>query len=310
MNQEFPKTLLEAVRYFSDPDVTLQFVAEMRWPDGRICPNCGGKDHSFLATRRIWKCKSCKRQFSVKQGTIFEDSPIGLDKWLLAIWLIVNAKNGVSSYEIHRAIGVTQKTAWFMGHRIRLALQVGSFDSKIGGEVEVDETFIGGKARNMHKGARKAKGRGAAGKSIVMGLLERHGEVRVKVVENTKRKTLQPIIREHVEPGSEVFTDALASYDGLSPEFVHGVIDHAECYAKGKIHTNGLENFWSLTKRAIKGTYVSIEPFHLFRYMDEEAYRFNSRKDRDYTRFQDAVESIKGKRLRYKTLIGESVAQA
>jgi transposase-like protein len=263
--ESLPQTLMDAIRYFSDPDICLAFVAGLRWPDGVTCPQCGSPEVTFLANRRVWQCrgKHERRQFSVKTGTIFEDSPLGLDKWLAAIWMIANAKNGISSYEIARSLGVTQKSAWFMLHRIRLAMQTGTF-AKLGGEVEVDETYIGGKARNMHRGARKAKGRGAVGKAVVMGLLERHGEVRTHVVPDTVRKTLHDKVRDHVEPGSTVYTDELASYKGLESDYAHKVINHAEAYVKGSIHTNGLENFWSLFKRCVKGTYVAIEPFHLF----------------------------------------------
>lgn len=308
-----PKTLMEAIRYFADLDVATEYVARLRWPDGPVCPRCGLVDekHYYLKTRRVWKCRDCKKQFSVKVGTIFEDSPIGLDKWLAAIWMIANCKNGVSSYEIHRAIGVTQKTAWFMMHRIRLAMQTGTFE-KLSGEVEADETFIGGKARNMHKDRRKEKvtGRGASGKVAVMGLLERHGEVRTRVVPDTKSRTLQVEVRENVEPGSEVHTDALRSYKGLDPEYVHKVVDHAERYVDGNVHTNGLENFWSLLKRGIKGTYVSVEPYHLFRYLDEQAFRFNNREAKDAGRFVATAGAIAGKRLTYRELTGATTESA
>lgn len=307
-----PKTLLGAIRYFSNRDKCLEFVARLRWPNGPICPKCGGVEHSFLKTRRLWKCRACSKQFSVKVGTIFEDSPIGLDKWLPALWMVANCKNGVSSYEIARALGVTQKTAWFMGHRIRLAMQTGTF-KKLSGEVEIDETFIGGRARFMHKGrrVRKIKGTGGIGKAAVMGLLERHGPdghsmVKVKMVPTIRRKALLPEVQEHVSPGAEVFTDSLRSYKGLKADYIHKVIDHAESYADGKIHTNGLENFWSLLKRGLKGTYVSVEPFHLFRYLDEQAYRFNSRKGDDLMRFEQVVHGIVGKRVMYQTLIGQT----
>lgn len=303
-----PDTLLEAITYFSDKDRSREYLAALRWPKGPVCPECGTVEPSFLQTRKLWKCRACKKQFSVKVGTIFEDSPIGLDKWLPALWMLVNAKNGISSYEVARALGVTQKTAWFMVHRIRLATQTGTF-RKLGGEVEVDETFIGGRARFMHKGRRdKAiKGRGPMGKAVIMGLLERHGidghsTVTLRHVRNTRRHILSPEIREHIEPGTEVFTDALRSYDALKTEYAHKVIDHAESYAEGKVHTNGLENFWSLLKRSIKGTYVSVEPFHLFRYLDEQAYRFNTRKMKDGARFARALASIVGKRLTYQHL--------
>lgn len=313
-NERLPETLLEAVKFFSDPDVSLAFVAKLRWPGGITCPRCEAPEPSFLSTRRLWKCRGCKKQFSVKVGTIFEDSPLGLDKWLPALWMVVNCKNGISSYEMARALGVTQKSAWFMDHRIRLAVQEGTFEP-MSGEVEVDETFIGGRARFMHKEERERKitGTGGMGKTAVMGLLERHGsdghsKVRAKVVPNTRRKTLSPEVRQHVAEGSEVFTDALKSYSDLSDAYTHAVIDHAESYANGKIHTNGLENFWSLLKRSIKGTYVSVEPFHLFRYLDEQTFRFNTRKLSDGARFLRAAVGIVGKRVTYKSLIGEEVS--
>src|SRR3954467_13156135 len=185
-----PETLLEAIRYFADRDVANDFVASLRWPDGPVCPGCGGVEYSYLTTRRLWKCKECKKQTSVKVGTIFEDSALGLDKWLPAVWLIANSKNGISSHELARALGITQKSAWFMLHRIRLAMQTGSFD-KLDGEVEVDETYIGGKARNMHKSVRDrktAEGWGT-GKAIAFGMRQRGGEVRATVVPNTRQHT-------------------------------------------------------------------------------------------------------------------------
>lgn len=308
-----PRTLMEAVRYFSDPDVCLETIKNMRWADGIACPHCGTKDeHYFIKTRRIWRCKACKKDFSAKKGTIFEDSPLGLDKWLVAIWLIANDKNGISSYEVARALGITQKSAWYMDHRIRLAMQEGSF-KKLSGDVEVDETYIGGKARNMHKEVRARKvGRGGvAGKTAVMGLLERHSEdghstVRTEVLTETSKPTMQNKVRENVETGTEVFTDSHPSYRGLNAEFVHQVIDHAEAYVNGKIHTNGLENFWSLTKRCIKGTYVSIAPFHTFRYLDEEVFRFNNRQITDNGRFILVLQSVSGRRLTYRKLTGQS----
>ena len=226
-NNDAPETLVEAIRYFSDPDVCLNFLIPLRWPNGITCPRCESAEHTFISTRRTWKCKGCKKQFSGKVGTIMEDSPLGLDKWLTAIWLIANCKNGISSYEIHRDLGITQKSAWFLLHRIRLAMQTGTFD-KLSGEVEADETFIGGKARNMHKDKRAEKihGRGAVGKAIVMGVLERQGKVITKVIPNTRKQTVQDEVRAHVEPGSLVCTDTLQSYEGLSDEFLHEAVNH------------------------------------------------------------------------------------
>ena len=311
METSAPTTLLEAVRYFKNPDVCLQFMVNMRWPNGVTCPTCGSPKVGFLANQRRWQCiiKHPKRQFSVKVGTIFEDSPLGLDKWLPAVWLLVNCKNGISSYEVHRDLGVTQKTAWFMMHRIRLALQTGSFWTKMEGEIEADESFIGGLARNMHKWKRtqKISGTGGAGKAVVMGLLNRHTkEIRVAHVADTKRHTLQGEVRKHVEPGSEVYTDAWVAYTGLDAEYVHNVIDHAEAYAIGKVHTNGIENFWSLLKRGLKGTYIAVEPFHLFRYLDEQAFRYNNRKTDDGHRFTRTLARVEGKRLTYKKLTGKA----
>jgi transposase-like protein len=207
-----PQTLLEATRYFSDPDVCVEFVAGLRWTDGPVCPKCEGTEHSYLSTRRLWKCKACKKQFSVKVGTIFEDSAIPLDKWLVAIWLIANAKNGISSHELGRSVGVTQKSAWHVLHRIRLAMQVGNFD-RFTGEVEVDETFVGGKAGNMHRSAHvKAFGGGDARKStktnktVVAGAIRRGegvdtSKVTAAVVPDRHNATMQGFVRDTVEPG-------------------------------------------------------------------------------------------------------------
>ncbi len=306
-----PRTLLEAVRYFESPENCRAFVVAMRWPTGVECPRCGSKEVTYLERARVWKCrgKHAAQKFSAKVGTIMNESPIGLDKWLPAIWLIVNCKNGVSSCEVARALGVTQKTAWFMLHRIRLAMGQNDTD-KFSGEVEADETFIGGKARNMHRGKwtkireMRAKGRTNAGRSVVLGILQRHGKVRVAHVPNNRKDTVQSKITSAVVPGSEVFTDELLSYRGLDRQYVHQVINHAEEYVNGHIHTNGIENFWSLLKRTIKGTYVSVEPFHLFRYLDEQSYRFNERRGTDQSRFIEAVRNIVGKRLTYQHLIG------
>jgi transposase-like protein len=264
-----------------------------------------------IATRSMLKCRACKKKFSYKVGTIFEDSPLGLDKWLTAMWQIVNCKNGISSYEVHRALGITQKSAWFMDHRIRFALGMGPGE-KASGHVEADETFVGGKARNMHKDvrARKITGTGGKDKTMVLGILERGGKVRTKVIDSRKKKALQSEVRQHVEAGSALYTDALKSYEGLD-EFQHQVVDHAVEYVRGQVHTNGLENFWSLVKRQINGTYISVEPFHLFRYLDEQAWRYNHRKDgegeliNDGQRFDIAVRMIVGKRLTWDVLTGK-----
>lgn len=303
--KELPRTLLEAVRYFSDLDVCTEFVAGLRWPDGPVCQKCGGVAHSYLTTRRLWKCKACKKQFSVKAGTVFEDSPLGLDKWLPAIWLIANSKNGISSHELGRALGVTQKSTWFMLHRIRLAMQTGTFE-KFSGTVEVDETYIGGKARNMHKRVRKQKitGTGGKDKAIAVGMIERGGLVRARVVEDTTRRTLHGFVQEAIESGSAVYTDAMGGYSGLDADYDHRVVDHAERYVDGQVHTNCMENFWALLKRGLHGTYISVEPFHLFRYLDERVFTFNLRELDDLRRFEAVLRTVTGRRLTYAEVTG------
>jgi transposase-like protein len=309
-----PQSLQDATLYFSNPDNCIDYLASRRWPDGKaICPGCGSERVSYNGQRRTWKCSShhAKREFSIKVGTVMEDSAIPLDKWLVTMWLVTNCKNGVSSYEIARDVMVSQKSAWFMLHRIRLAMQDQN-GGKLKGEIEADETFIGGKARNMHKSvhARRINGTGGRDKATVMGILERGGQIKAMVVPNTRRPILQGEIRKHVEAGAAIYTDALHSYNGLDQDYVHQVIDHAVQYVNGSIHTNGLENFWSLLKRGLHGTYVAVEPFHLFRYLDEQMFRYNNRKTKenpmtDAKRFSLAVSQIIGKRLTFAELTGK-----
>lgn len=333
---DYPQNLLDATRYFADPDACVAFMAAMLWPDGVVCPHCQAKTVSYLRTRRIWKCmaKECHKQFSAKTGTVFEDSPLPLDKWLIAVWLIVNCKNGVSSYEIARDLKVTQKSAWFMLHRIRLALRGGTW-AKLGGNggaVESDETYIGGAPKNRHghnpkeraKYIRDDKGKwnlnpnyaplsGRATKKIpVMGMLDRETrEVRAKVIPHVDRRVLQEAILQNVSPGSKIYTDSLPEYKNLKNlDFVHEAVNHVNEYVRGEVHTNGLENFWSLLKRGLRGTYVAVEPFHLERYVDEQVFRFNNRATKtnplnDADRFILAVSQVAGKRLTYKELTGK-----
>jgi transposase-like protein len=341
-NAEFPKSLLEATRYFADQQVCIDFVAAMRWPDGVQCPHCEGKKVSFLKSRRIWKCmaKECHKQFSVKTSSVFEDSPIPLDKWLTAVWLVVNCKNGVSSYEIMRDLRVTQKTAWFMLHRIRLALKDGNWN-KLGGSdsgpVEVDEAWIGGHPKNKHLSKRNQgygkkylldeygertglnpdyvphnTGRGT-NKVPVFGMLDREARrVRAHVIPEVKREVLMEAILANIEKGSTIYSDGLADYKPLrNMEFVHDTVNHVGEYVRGQVHTQGIENFWSLLKRSLRGTYVAVEPFHLNRYVTEQVFRFNNRATKDNPlndadRFVLAVSQIAGKRLTYAELTGKT----
>ena len=316
-----PETLLEAARVFADKDVCVEFVAAMRWPNGVVCPHCKGKEHSFLTTRRIWKCRKCQKQFSVKSGSIFEDSPIPLDKWLMAVWLVVNCKNGVSSYEIARDLKVTQKSAWFMLHRIRLAMKGGSWE-KLGGSgpKEVDEAFIGGTPKFMHAKRRMGLGYGIGGRTAkvpVLGMLDRESrQVRAQVVPNIKRETLQNAILQEIETGSTIYTDNSSTLDTLAAKgYVHDTVNHIEEYVRGQVHTQGIENFWSLLKRGLKGTYIAVEPFHLDRYVGEQVFRFNNRATKDNPlndadRFMLAVSQISGKRLTYAELTGKAARPA
>jgi hypothetical protein len=310
-----PKTLIEAVRYFADPDVTLKTMVELRWPDGVVCPTCGRKDVRFIPTRRLWECKTKhpKRQFSAKVGTIFEDSPLPLDKWFIAIWALANCKNGISSYELHRATGITQKSAWFVLHRVRLAMKAGNIELPKGGShYEADESFIGGLAKNMHKHKREKaiKGTGGTGKAVVMSVIRRKtkripSKIRAAHIRDTSGASLRTMVRENVTLGATLSTDAFAAYRGLAGDYDHDVVDHAVEYVRGAVHVNGCENFFSLLKRTIKGTYVSVDAPHLGRYLDEQAFRFNEREGVDAQRFKTVLSSVSGKRLTYDQLTGK-----
>jgi transposase-like protein len=314
-DNKFPETLIEAVRVFSDLDFATAFFARIRWPEGVGCPHCGSVKVDYLPKRRLWQCREnhSRNQFSVKIGTVLEECRLPIDKCLIAIWLEVNAKNSISSYEIARHLGVTQKTGWFLLHRIRFALHQGSFDMPMSGIIEADETFIGGLAKNMHKKerAKKITGTGGGNKTAVMGLLARHdgkkhSTVRAMVMSDLKHQAVRDVVTQNVETGSTVYTDAFHAYRSLGPEFFHDFVDHANAYVKGAVHTNGLENFWALFKRCVKGTHVSIEPFHLGSYVDSEAFRFNNREIDDAGRFVGALKGAPGKRLTYKALIGQN----
>ena len=324
---ESPKTLLEAIQYFSDEQVCVDAVALMRWPAGPQCPDCNTKNPYYIKTQKRWKCRDCRRQFSVKVETIFEDSPVPLQKWLPALWMLINCKNGISSHEMARDLGVTQKTAWFMLHRLRLVIKERNLGTKLGsndgGEVEVDEAFVGGKMVNMHKERRVRLNQIRTAqntdrypnKTAVIGILDRDArKVRAKVVPDIKRETLQNEVLQNVKYGSSVYTDSAVGYDKLHWRYVHDVVNHAEAYVKGRVHTNGLENFWSLLKRGLKGTYVAVEPFHLDRYIDEQAFRYNNRATKDNPlndsdRFLLALSQVAGKRLTFAELTGKDGAR-
>ena len=319
-----PKSLQEAILYFADPVNCREYLVARRWPDGVVCPRCGSKNVLFLENYNRWHCreKHDAPQFTLKTGTIFEDSALGLDKWLTAMWMAVNCKNGISSWEIHRALKVTQKSAWFMLGRIRLALKI-KVDEKFGGPdagpVEVDETFIGAQKRFMHADKKRRFSATAKvdNKIAVMGFLDRElRQVRTKIIPNIRRENLQNEILNHVEHGSRVFTDNANAYEHILGErFVHEMVNKAESYVRGQVHVNGIENFWSCLKRTLKGTYIAVEPFHLDRYIDEQIFRYNNRATKDNPlddsdRFDLAVRQIVGKRLTYSELTGKPTASA
>ncbi|MGC2109892.1 MAG: IS1595 family transposase [Candidatus Korobacteraceae bacterium] len=310
---ESPQTLQQAIQHFTDEQVCIDAVAAMRWPEGVECPHCDAKQPYYLKTQKRWKCRMCRKQFSVKVGTIFEDSPVSLCKWLPALWMIVSDKNGISSWELHRALGVTQKTAWFMLHRLRLAMRHNSIRKLDGGPVEVDETYIGGQKRFMHASKQKryyAEG-GPTGKTIVMGFLDRElRQVRARVVPNAKRETLQNEILNLVSRGAKIYTDDASAYDQWRKDFVHEVVNKTESYVRGQVHVQGIENFWSLLKRMLRGTYVAVEPFHLDRYLDEQIFRYENRATKDNPlndadRFAAALARVAGRRVTYKELTGK-----
>ncbi len=308
-----PETLQQAIQHFSDEQVCIDAVAAMRWPEGVECPHCDAKEPYYLKTQKRWKCRKCRKQFSVKVGTIFEDSPVTLCKWLPALWLIVSAKNGVSSWELHRALGVTQKTAWFMLHRLRLAMRRNTIRKLDGGPIDVDETYVGGQKRFMHasKRLRMFSGGKTESKTIVMGFLDRElRQVRARVVPNVKRETLQNEILNLVSRGARVYTDDASAYDQWRKDFIHEVVNKTEAYVRGQVHVQGIENFWSLLKRTLRGTYVAVEPFHLDRYLDEQIFRYENRATKDNPlndadRFAAALAQVAGRRVTYRELTGK-----
>lgn len=305
-----PTCLIEAVRYFSDLDRCEDYMRSLRWPGGKpCCPECGSENLGEIKTLRLLRCRDCRRKIYTKRGTIFEDSPLGLDKWFVAVWAIANCKNGISSHELARALDVQQKTAWFMLHRIRKAMEVDGAD--FDGPAEADTTYIGGRAENMHK-ARRAKvikGRGTVGKSAVHGILQRGTEddpsqIRAVVLSREDGETLVGEVRRCVKRGAPVYTDEARAYNELAASHAHAAIDHSREYVVGNVHVNGMENFWSLLKRSLGGTYVAVAPFHLCRYVAEQVFRFNARKASDADRFNAVLAKVFGRRLTYRQLAG------
>lgn len=313
--EEMPRSLMQAVRYFADREVCERYMRSLKWPDGKVtCPDCGSERIGEVKTRHLLRCLDCRKQIRSKVGTIFEDSPLGLDKWFVAVWCVANCKNGISSHELARALDIRQPSAWFMLHRIRAAMEVGGLD-KFDGPAEADTTYIGGAAKNMHakKRTQKIKGRGAVGKAIVHGVLQRGtddqpSQVRAEVIGSDDAERLLACVRRNVRKGVSVFTDAASAYSDLLKTYWHQTVDHSQAYVAGIVHTNGLENFWSLFKRSLGGTYIAVAPFHLHRYVAEQAFRFNERHRDDAGRFWRVLKGVVGKRLTYRVLTAQDDA--
>jgi transposase-like protein len=304
-----PATLREAIIHFANEDNAHAFMVAIRWPEGPQCPFCGTFNVTLLSTRRVFKCKvkGCRKQFTAKRGTIFEDSPLSLGRWFAAAWLIVNCKNGISSYEIARDLDVCQKTAWFVLHRLRRAMKAGSFDKKLCGIIEADECHIGGLFKNMHKGKRERikggrKANSSTGKTIVQAVLERDGEIRAQVLENLSLAPRLDFLKENAEVGAQLMTDEGYDSPQVDANFAHEFVNHQIEYVRGNVHCNGVENFWSLLQRGLSGTYISVEPYHLSAYVDEQSFRFNNRETDDGERFVRALSQVSGRRLTYKEL--------
>lgn len=301
--QQF-ETLFQMMAAFPDEQSAVDHFRAIRWADGAFCPHCGSTKVYHFSDARTHKCGDCRKRFSIKVGTIFEDTKIELRKWMMAIWLITSHKKGIASTSLARDLGVTQKTAWFMLHRLRHAIRTQSFNKPLDGEVEIDETYVGGKAINRHKGDPKRKNGGFAGKAAVIGALERGGKVVATVIASTNTATLDGFAHAVVAPGAKVSTDEHAGYRHLGRTFDHGIVRHgAGEYSVGGVHTNGIEGYWSLLKRQIVGIHHFVSPKHLNSYVNESAWRFNLRGIGEGARVNELLASASG-RLRYKELIG------
>lgn len=303
MIQQF-NNLIQLMAAIPDEQTAIDHFTAIRWKSGAYCPYCGATRVYHFSDRRTHKCGECRKRFSIKVGTIFEDSKIPLRQWLLAVWLITSHKKGIASTQLGKDIGVTQKTAWFMLHRLRQAAQTPSFNRQLDGEIEADETFVGGKEKNKHAWQRTGGKQGGAGKVPVLGLLEREGELRTGITPNLSARNVQSVIRENVAPGSSLMTDEHGAFLGLSDSYFHHRVNHSagEYVRNFCLHTNGIESVWALFKRQIIGTHHYLSPKHLNRYLGEMTWRFNRRALGEGERVNALLGQTSG-RLTYKELI-------
>ena len=307
MFQQKFKNLAELTQYFPDDQSCREYLENQRWNGKPICPHCQNDVVYKFADNKHYKCKSCRRKFTVLVGTVFEDTHIGLRKWFIAIYIFTSHKKGISSCQLAKDLGITQKSAWHLLHRIRFAFGI-SEPEQLENTVEVDETYVGGKAKNMHKSvrAKKISGRGASGKTAVLGLVERNGRVYAKPVNKTDTETLQKVVREKVKTGASVMTDEWLSYNGLGVDYLHEKVSHGKGeYVRGNVHTNTIEGYWSLLKRGIYGIYHQVSAKHLHRYCTEFGFRYNSRQSGETMRFDNLLAECNG-RLMYQTLTAKN----
>jgi len=297
-------SLFDLMAAFPDEQSCVDHLRAIRWRDGEFCPHCQGNRIYTFSDRKTFKCGDCRQRFSIKVGTIFEDTKLPLRKWFMAIWLITNHPKGIASTTLAKDLAVTQKTAWFVLHRLRHAARTPSFNAPLKGTVEVDETYVGGKEKNKHEWQRTGDTKGGKGKEIMLGMVERDGELRMVHVSDMKAKTVQAVICENVARGTNVMTDEHASFVGLGRDFHHHSVNHGagEYVRHYTLHTNSIESVWALLKRQIVGIHHWVSPKHLNRYATEMSWRFNRRDLRVTDRMNDLFASVEG-RLTYKALI-------
>lgn len=301
--------LTQLTEYFSDKQKCVEYLTNLRWAGNVTCTFCGhDKVYELKGANKRFKCAKCRQQFSAIKGTIFENSPISLQTWFVAVYILTAHKKGISSVQLATDLGVTQKTAWFMAHRIRFALKVKSFDTQMDGIIQADETFMGGKNKNRHadKKVPESQGRSVKDKTPVLGMVDDEGNVRTHVIPNTQAKTIKPIIEKMVKSGSIVVTDEWQAYRQLRMNYIHVVVNHNEGkYVNGPYSTNRIEGFWSILKRGVYGIYHQVSAKHLHRYCDEFSYRYNSRQIKANERFEATIQDTHSCRLTYKELIKE-----